>query len=158
MALLKTKEAITGECQAEIKVEAVYRNHEWGDQWKKRINHWNMMDKEINKMKRVFIGMPVSMDNISAVRDAEENRQGIRNCRKMETLKKSLRCKYLGIVINTEGNLNYLIQEMGQKSCRILSEINAIGAGSQVWTEKISVKLKCFETCHLPAMLHGLGP
>ena len=93
-----------------------------------------MMDKEINKMKRVFIGMPVSMENISAVRDAEENRQGIRNCRK--TLKKSLRCKYLGIVINTEGNLNYHIQEMGQKSCRILSEINTIGAGSQVWTDK----------------------
>ena len=36
MALLKTKEAITsGEWQAEIKVEAVYRNHEWGDQLKK---------------------------------------------------------------------------------------------------------------------------
>ena len=32
--------------------------------------------------------MPVFMDDISAVGDAEEIRKGIRNCRKMETLKK----------------------------------------------------------------------
>ena len=48
--------------------------------------------------------MPVSMDDISAVGDAEGNRKGIRNYRKMEALKKSLRCKYLRIVINTGGN------------------------------------------------------
>ena len=34
------------------------------------------------------IGMPVFMDDISAVGDVEEIRKGIRNCRKMETLKK----------------------------------------------------------------------
>ena len=34
------------------------------------------------------IGMPVFIDNISAVGDAEEIRKGIGNCRKMETLKK----------------------------------------------------------------------
>ena len=32
--------------------------------------------------------MSVFMDDISAVADAEEIRKGIRNCRKMETLKK----------------------------------------------------------------------
>ena len=41
-----------------------------------------------NKMKRIFIGMAVSMDNI-AVRDAEENRKGVRYCRKMETQKET---------------------------------------------------------------------
>ena len=34
------------------------------------------------------IGMPVFMDDISAVGDAEEVRKGIRSCRKMETWKK----------------------------------------------------------------------
>ena len=34
------------------------------------------------------IGMPVVMDDISAVGGAEEIRKRIRNCRKMETLKK----------------------------------------------------------------------
>ena len=34
------------------------------------------------------IGMPVFMDDISAVGDAEEIRKGTRNCRKVETLKK----------------------------------------------------------------------
>ena len=83
--------------------------------------------------------MPVFMDDISAVGDEEEIRRGIRNCRKMETLKEfeySLKktkimivrtgkgevkqiqervqqgtvqerdkYKYLGMVINTEGNI-----------------------------------------------------
>ena len=34
------------------------------------------------------IGIPVFMDDISAVGDAEEIRKGIRNCRKVEILKK----------------------------------------------------------------------
>ena len=32
--------------------------------------------------------MPVFMDDISAVGDAEEIRKGIKNCRKMETLER----------------------------------------------------------------------
>ena len=136
-------------------------------------------------------GMPVFMDDISAVGDAEEIRKGIRNCRKMETLKKfeygltktkimivrtgkgeveqiqervkqgtvleTDKYKYLGMVINTEGNLKDHIQEMWQKSNKILLQINAIGAKSQVGTEEIRVKLKLFELCLMPAILHGLA-
>ena len=36
----------------------------------------------------IEIGMPVFMDDILAVGDEEEIRKAIRNCRKMETLKK----------------------------------------------------------------------
>ena len=36
------------------------------------------------------------------------------------------RYKYIGIAINTEGNLKHQIQEMGQKSNKILIEISAI--------------------------------
>ena len=102
------------------------------------------------KYRDTEIGMPVFMDVISAVGDAEEIRKGIRNCRKMETLKKfeydlkktkimivrtgkeeiaqiqerlqqdtlleTDKYKYLGTVINTEGNLKGHIQEMWQKS------------------------------------------
>ena len=119
------------------------------------------------------------MDDISAVGDTEEVRKGIRNCRKMETLKKfeyglkknkimivrsgkgelekiqereqqdtvleTGKCKYLGMVINTEGNLKDHIQKMWQKSNQILLEVNAIEAKSQVGTEEIRVKLKLFE-------------
>ena len=94
--------------------------------------------------------MPVFMDNISAVGDAEEIRKRIGNCRKMKTLKKveyglkktkimivktgngkveqiqervqqvtvleTDEDKYLGMVINTKGNLKDHIQEMWQKS------------------------------------------
>ena len=65
--------------------------------------------------------------------------------------------KYLGIVINTEGNLKDHIQEMWQKSNKILLQINAIGAKSQVGTEENRVKLTLFELCLMPAMLHGLA-
>ena len=60
------------------------------------------------------------------------------------------------MVINTEGNLKDHIQEIWQKSNKILLEINAIGAKSQVGTNEIRVKLKLFELCLMPAILHGL--
>ena len=40
------------------------------------------------KYRDTEIGIPVFMDDISAVGDAEEIRKGIRNCRKVEILKK----------------------------------------------------------------------
>ena len=46
---------------------------------------------------------------------------------------------------------------MGQKSNKILLEINAIGAKNQMRTEEIRVKQKLLETCLLPAMLCGLA-
>ena len=61
------------------------------------------------------------------------------------------------MVINTEGNLKDHIQEMGQKSNQILLEVNAIGAKSQVGIEEIRMKLKLFELCLMPAVLHGLA-
>ena len=64
--------------------------------------------------------------------------------------------KHLAMVINTEGNLKDHIQEIWQKSNKILLEINAIGAKSQVGTKEIRVKLKLFELCLMPAILHGL--
>ena len=61
------------------------------------------------------------------------------------------------MVINTEGNLKDHIQEIGKKSNKILLEINAIGAKSKVGTEEIRVKLKLFELCLMPAILHGIA-
>ena len=134
--------------------------------------------------------MPVFMDRIPAVGDAEEIMKEIKNCRKMATLKNSKyglkktdimivrtgkeqveridervkqgtvletdRDKYLGIAINTEGNPKDHIQEIGQKSNIILSEINVIGEKSQMRAEEVRVKLKLFETCLMSAMLHGI--
>lgn len=46
---------------------------------------------------------------------------------------------------------------MGQKLNKILLEINAIVAISQVGTKEIRVKLKLFEICMMSTMLHGLA-
>ena len=61
------------------------------------------------------------------------------------------------MVLNTEGNLKDHIQEIGKKSNKILLEINAIGAKSMVGTEEIRVKLKLFELCLMPAILHVIA-
>ena len=45
-------------------------------------------EKVICKYGNTEIGMPVFMDGISAIGDADTIRQGIRNCRKMESKKK----------------------------------------------------------------------
>ena len=147
-------------------------------------------EKVTHKYRNIEIGMPVYMDDISAVGEAEEIRKGIRNCRKMEEQKKfeyglkktkimTIRTgkeavekievtlsqgkvqevekyKYLGITMNKEGNLQEHIREMEKKAVRISNEINAIGARRQVGTEEVRVKLKLFETCLMPAILHAL--
>ena len=46
---------------------------------------------------------------------------------------------------------------MGQKPPKIFLEINAIGEKSQVGIKEIIAKLKLFETCLMPPMLHGLA-
>ena len=61
----------------------------------------------------------------------------------------------LGMVVNT-GNLKGHIQEIWQQSNKILFEINAIGSKSQVGTEEIRLKLKLFQLCLMPAILHGI--
>ena len=59
------------------------------------------------------------------------------------------------MVVNT-GNLKGHIQEIWQQSNKILFEINAIGSKSQVGTEEIGLKLKLFQLCLMPAILHGI--
>ena len=51
-----------------------------------RVN--DIREKVYCKYGDTEIGMPVFMDDIAAVGEAEQIRKGIRNCRKMETLKK----------------------------------------------------------------------
>ena len=45
-------------------------------------------EKVICKYGNTEIGVPIFMDDISAIGDADTIRRGIRNCRKMETKKK----------------------------------------------------------------------
>ena len=52
--------------------------------------------------------------------------------------------------MNTKGNLKDYIQEMEQKSNKIMLEINVIGTRSQVETEETKGKLKLFETSLMP--------
>ena len=72
------------------------------------------------------------------------------------TVQKTDIYKYLGMVINKLGNLKDHILELNKKCEVINTEINAIGAKHQVGKEEIRVKLKLYETCLMPALLHGL--
>ena len=90
------------------------------------------------------------------VRTGKEQVERIHERVKQGTVLETDRDKYLGIAINTEGNPKDHIQEIGQKSNIILSEINVIGEKSQMRAEEVRVKLKLFETCLMSAMLHGI--
>ena len=94
--------------------------------------------------------------DIMIVRTGKEQVERIDERVKQGTVLETDRDKYLGIAINTEGNPKDHIQEIGQKSNIILSEINVIGEKSQMRAEEVRVKLKLFETCLMSAMLHGI--
>ena len=47
------------------------------------------------------------------------------------------RYKYIARVVNKEGKLKDHVKQVRQKSSKLILEINAIGAKSQVGTEKI---------------------
>ena len=63
-------------------------------------------EKVIFKYGTIEIGMPVFIDDIAAIGDADTIRKGIRNCRKLETEKKVQfglkKTKYMTIIIGKE--------------------------------------------------------
>ena len=63
---------------------------------------------------------------------------------------------YLGMVINKLGNLKDHMLELTRKCEVINREINTIGPKHQVGKIEIRVNLKLYETCTMPALLHGL--
>ena len=71
-------------------------------------------------------------------------------------IKETDKVRYLGMVINLEGNLKDHIRQVETKTNSISKEIKAIGSKSQVRSEETKVKIKLFETCFMPAIIHGL--
>ena len=76
---------------------------------------------------------------------------------KQGTVLEADRYKYIARVVNKEGKLKDHVQQVRQKSSKLILEINAIGAKSQVGTEKVRGKIKRYETCLVPVMLNGLA-
>ena len=60
------------------------------------------------------------------------------------------------MVINSEGNLKDHIRQVETKTNNISKEVKAIESKSQVASEEMKVKIKLFETCLIPAIIHGL--
>ena len=58
-----------------------------------------------------------------------------------------MKYKYLGIIINEEGNLKRNIQEIKQKCEAISREIKSIVSRNRVEKEEIRMLLKFFEVC-----------
>ena len=71
-------------------------------------------------------------------------------------VKETDKVRYLGMVINSKGNLKDHTQQVETKTSNISNEIKAIGSKSQVGSEEMNVKTKLFETCLMPAIIHGL--
>ena len=71
-------------------------------------------------------------------------------------VKETDKVRYLGMVINSEGNLKDHIRLVETKTNNISKEIKAIGSKSQAGSEEMKMKIKLFETCFMPAIIHGL--
>ena len=72
-------------------------------------------------------------------------------------VKETDKVRYLGMVINSEGNSKDHIRQVETiKTNNISREIKAIRSKSQVGSEEMKVKIKLFETCLMPAIIYGL--
>ena len=71
-------------------------------------------------------------------------------------VKETNKVRYLGMVINSEGNLKDHIRQVETKTTNISREIKAIRSKSQVRSEEMKVEIKLFETCFMPAIIYGL--
>ena len=60
------------------------------------------------------------------------------------------------MTISTDGQLTEHIKELNSRCDIINQEISAIAAKTQVGKEEVTVKLKLFETCLMPALLYGM--
>ena len=61
-------------------------------------------------------------------------------------VKENHKVRYLGMVINSEGNLKDHIRQVETKTNNKSKKIKAIGSKSQVGSEEMKVKIKVFET------------
>ena len=71
-------------------------------------------------------------------------------------VKKTDKIRYLGMAIDSEGNLKDHIRQVETKSRNISKEIKVLRSKIQVGPEEMKVKIKLFETCLMPATIHGL--
>ena len=105
---------------------------------------------------KIEIGMPVFMDDITAVGTADDIRKVIQNCKRIEIEKKIMyglkKTEYM--IINTGKEPEEVIEERVKEG--IVQETDVIGAKHQVGKAEIRVKLKLYETCLLPALQCGL--
>ena len=69
---------------------------------------------------------------------------------------KNQKTKILRITINEKGDLKVHIVESKQKCEIIIRKIEIIGSRNQFGKEKLRVQLKLFESCFVPALVHGI--
>ena len=64
--------------------------------------------------------------------------------------------QYVGLWINTEGNLKYHIQELEKKARIIITELKKIGMESELGAEALRARLKLYESTVIQAILFNL--
>ena len=63
---------------------------------------------------------------------------------------------YMGMILNSEGNLKDHIEEMDRKACNSYKEILSIGSPCQVGAEYLNVRLELFQKCLLATIVYGI--
>ena len=110
--------------------------------------------REIKLQKKMEYGQ--AKTKILAIKTGSKTTEKIHEKVRAGKVEETEKVKYLGMVINSDGNLEDHIKQMTDNTNNICREINAIGSKSQVGTEELKVKIKLCETCLMPAIMYGL--
>ena len=116
---------------------------------KKSINNYAKMEKE----NTISFGLKKTKYMIVKTGGEEEE---MNETVKAGRIQRTDKCKYLEMAISMDRQLTEHIKELNTRCDIINREICAIGAKAQVGKEDVGVKLKLFETCLMPALLHGM--
>ena len=108
---------------------------------RKGINNCAKMEKE----KKISFGLKKTKYMI--VKTGREEEEEINETVKAGRIRRIDKCKYLGIIISTDGQLTEHIKELNVRCDITNREICAVWAKTQVGKEEVRVKLKLFETC-----------
>ena len=117
---------------------------------KKCINNCAKMEKENT------ISFGLKKTKYMIVKTGGEEEEEMNETVKAGRIKRTDKCKYLEMAISMDRQLTEHIKELNARCDIINREICAIGAKAQVGKEDVGVKLKLFETCLMPALLHGM--
>ena len=100
--------------------------------------------------------MQLKQNKVYGSKDRQRKRRRCFRTSESQEHSKNQKTKILRITINEKGDLKVHIVESKQKCEIIIRKIEIIGSRNQFGKEKLRVQLKLFESCFMPALVHGI--